>query len=225
MANSTGRDFIINGEALVRVKGNGELAKPESSGLSPGDARTGLWELGLADAGITITPRFYHMDVKADDYGPGVPADVRWMLAEATIRMNLIHYDTDILENCIVESMAGGFGGRMMGAGTSMGGGRPPMSSGCHYISLNILSPVLDQPWRFPTAYLSETPVTRSLGAGATIAECNWRAIPYESPLAWLSGGSLASGGILISGFVYSPQIQEVQSSGACVWDYEEDVP
>lgn len=95
------RDILINGESLVTVKGNGALAASGSSSPS-------LWELGLASDPIRITPKFVHEDVHIDDFGPQIPVETIWMLAEANIRMTLMHFDIDILDRCIVESMAGG---------------------------------------------------------------------------------------------------------------------
>mgnify|MGYP001608992929 FL=1 len=106
------RDFIINGETLVKVKGS------SSSSIST------LSELGLAEKEVTISPRFYHSEMRADDFGPNIPPEVMWMLADVQIAMTLVHFDRAVLEACISESMGGStFGVFLAGAGTPMGGG------------------------------------------------------------------------------------------------------
>src|SRR6266487_845419 len=93
------RSFTVNGECLVRVKGGQHL-----SGIM--DSYT---ELGLADKNaVKIIPKFYHHDIKVDDFGPYVPAEVLSYLAEVQIKMNLIHYDKDILDVCYGEALGGG---------------------------------------------------------------------------------------------------------------------
>ena len=191
---------------MVYVKGHGALANVP---LNNADAVAKFHELGLASEGIKITPKFVHKDIHADDLGDEVPADVMWMLAEATVSMTLVHYDRDVLRACVVESMAGGggvagaqlFDGTVAPAGSMMGRGAIRLISGCHYISLNIASPVLNEPWRFLTTYLADRPVEIPLGTQNMMALLNWRAIPY----APLIGG-------------------EAHSSGAVVWDHTLDV-
>jgi hypothetical protein len=229
-------------------------------------------ELGLAADKISVTPRWKNEDIHVDDFGPFIPPEVLWMLADVNIRMRLIHYDQAALQICLAESMGGSvFGffapgrpapainqgpidGLMAGAGSLLGNNCAPLASGCHYISLNLLSPVLGVPWRFPTAYLDAQPVVIPLGTEASIVDLSWRAIPYQyhrqlTTLSATSGGSLytpppfqrsgargagsgvaggGGGGInnnpaprVSSGTQYS----EIQSSGAVLWDHQNDSP
>jgi hypothetical protein len=195
------RDFVINGECLVKVKGGQHM-----SGRAIGD----LSELGLSVDAVRITPRFIHADVKCDDFGPDIPAEVRWQLAEVGIRMVLLHYDEDVLDICLRESMGGGnvlgAAGTMSPAGRPLGRGLPLLASGNNYISLNLTAPILDKPWNFPASYLTGPPVEIPLGVGVTAAVCNWRAIPYK-PLVG-SGRT----------FVLSGHTQEIASSGVPLW-------
>lgn len=195
------RDFIFNGECLVKVKGGAHM-----SGRAIGD----LTELGLSVDDVRITPRFVHADMKVDDFGPDIPADVMWNLADVTIRFTLIHYDEDALDVCLRESMGGGNilanAGTFSTAGRPLGRGLPLLSSGNCFISLNLLSPILDKPWNFPASYLTGPPVEIPLGVNATKAVCTWRAIPYK-PLVG-SGQTI----------VLSGRTQEIASSGVPLW-------
>lgn len=206
------RDFQINGETLVKVKGVG--------GLLAEDGTAGLHELGLAAQGIVVAPRFHHRDVHVDDFGPNCPAEVQWLLAEVSISMLLIHYDRGVLDACIGESMGGTDGGDAgifaAGGGLPLGGGWPRFNPDCHYVSLNLLSPVLDYPWRFLTCYLADQPAQLPVGTSKTIATVNWRAIPY-SPL-YVSGAATGSGSFSQSGVTY--RRREQVSAGTILWDH-----
>lgn len=164
------RDFQINGECLVKVKG------------AAGSDIATVQELGLAVDRVIVSPKFYHTAVHTDDFGPDVPAEVLWSLAECTITMTLIHYDNNILDVVIRESAAGRSLGFMAGAGKPLGSYKPLFDKDCHYVSLNLLSPQLGEPWRFPTTYLAGTPAVYPLGVQATAVALTWRAIPYTVP-------------------------------------------
>src|SRR5688572_3824263 len=92
------RGFVIHGECLVRVKGNGALAE--------GGVAT-LHELGLTAEGVRVAPAFHHQPVRADDFGPDVAPERLWMGAECDLHMELIHYDRGVLEKCLREAMGG----------------------------------------------------------------------------------------------------------------------
>ena len=215
------RSFQINGPTMVMVKGNGALnlsGQPPFYASSPFYGYGQLSQLGLAADNVTVTPRYVNRDISVTDFGPNVPAEVMWMLSDVTIRMNLVHYDKAVLDGCTAESMAGGMGllnipfaleGYMAPAGSLMGNGLPLLSSGNHYISLNLLSPVLGAPWRFPASYLSDPPFSMPLGTKITPVPLTWRAIPYVPPstgggysqsVSGLAGGLTGVGDILSSG-------------------------
>ncbi len=165
------RDFFINGESLVLVKG------------SAGSAIANLSELGLAEGPIRVTFDYRHRDMQVDAWGREIPVDVQWMLGAATITMNLIHFDRAVLEACQGESMGGAGGGAVPGtfnrAGTRMGGGAVRFAASNHYIGLNIASPVAGLPWRFFFTYLTMQPVDWPLGTEKSSIMTTWRAIPY----------------------------------------------
>jgi hypothetical protein len=192
------RSFRINGECLVKVKGHNALSV---------DGQSALHELGLSSEGVTVTPRLVHRDVNADDFGRDVPADVRWMMADAEIGMTLIHYDREVLEKCLRESMGGAALIGMCGAaGLTLGRGRALLTSGCRFVSLNLLSPVEEHPWRFPAAFLAGRPAQVRLGTKVTGAVLSFRAIPYRDPNT--SVGTFN---------------QNLHSSGAVLWDHTAD--
>lgn len=206
------RDFQINGETLVLVKWGAHI----TSGVLWENTGSNLTELGLAVDSIHVMPRFVHADVHADAFGPLVPAEVRWQLAWADVHMTLVHYDRDALDVCVGESMGGfasGFAaGTLQPGGVPLGRGRAPLQSGCHYVSLNLTSPQLEYPWRFPTTYLAERPLDLPLGTKTSQTKLRWRAVPYVRPLFPPTSGDL--------NFL---QAQEVRASGAVLWDHTLD--
>ncbi len=176
------RDWFINGESMVSVKGNVNTLMPL------------LTQLGLSDGPIRITPNVRHRDLNLDAYGSDVPPDTQMFLADAIVSMTLVHYDAAILSACIIESFAGagvplgvGIEGLLPRAGQRMGGGFPRFAAGNHYIGLNILSPVAGVPYRFLYAYLTGPPVVIPLGTEKSLVQVNWRVLPYAQD-PWNNG-------------------------------------
>lgn len=192
------RQYMVNGECLVKVKGGGALAQADGEGGEE------LWELGLSIDEIRIIPRFFHYDIKTDDFGPDVPVNIIWNLADVTIMMTLVHFDDDILDRCISNSMGNGVlgsdgnpnPGKLVAAGTILGG---KDNSDTKFISLNLLSPQFEKPWVFTYSYLTAQPLEIPLGTSRSLVQLTWRAIPF-------------------------PQAgNEVESAGATLWSYELD--
>ena len=197
------RSFVINGETLVKVKGVGALA---SSG---GNAK--LWELGLTSEPITIMPRFFHQNIQADDYGPNIPANVMSMLGDCDIKLSLIHYDEQVLRNCIAQSMAYTSDGTFRSAGTLLKNNGPIFSSGNFFTSLSLVpGRSSGLPWRFPYAYLADSPLELSLGTQRSLAVCHWKALPLST---FRTTTLQASGGT-----------RELTSDRALLWDHERDI-
>lgn len=181
------RDFFINGESLVYVKGRSD------SGIGS------LTELGLANAPIVITPIFHHKPINVNAWGDA-PAEMQFMLAEVRISITLIHFDSGVLDTCITESMAGAPSiGSLPRAGARMGNNTARFAAGGaggnHYIGLNIASPVGIKPYRFYYAFLAERPLEFPLGAERSAVQTFWRAIPYTQD-PW-GGGTGARGAII----------------------------
>ena len=201
------RDFQINGACMTAVRFGDHL--PTSISNIPGSP-TNLSELGLASQDmVTVSPTYRHADIPTDAFGPDVPAEIMAQIAECQIRVPLVHYDWDILEYCLSESLGGienlgGPGaGTMPPAGSLLGNLREYLASGYHFVGLNFTSPVLGRPWHFPAAYLIEQPAVMQIGTKRSVAMTTWRAIPYPYKLmtgAWVSG-------------------VEITSSGAVLWD------
>lgn len=240
---ASGRNFQVNGETLVKVKGGAHMS---------GKAIGKVTELGLTAKAVQVIPNYRHRDWSPDDFGGEVPADVMWMLSDVTVKMDLVHYDPYVLEVCLGESMGGGgiqtnrFGlgniaqpwnigaaGIMAPAARMLGKGLPMFASGNNYISLNLLSPQLALPYRFRHCYLSERPVVIPLGTEASVVQCTWRAVPYVP--VWISGRS----SLVDSELTYTAPAQgddnltllgndyvlrkEVVSSGTTLWDHQLD--
>ena len=164
------RDFVINGPALVRVKGN------SSSAISVAT------DLGLSDGPIQPQLNYRHTDLSVDAFGGqnGIPPDVQWMGADMTIPLTLVHFDEAVLQECLRLSMAGSAGeGIMRRAGFRMGNNTARFAPGNSYISMSITSPDGLLPWRFLTCYLNGTPMMFPVGVERTGVILSWRAIPY----------------------------------------------
>ncbi len=212
------RSFTVPGECMVSVKGGEQMSGGPIAVLS---------ELGLASDSITVTPTYYHKDVLVDDFGPNVPADLQQYLAEVRVSMTLIHFDPSVLDLCANEALGGGdsqfvvntrpAGEILAPTGRLLGRFRNRFWSGWHYVGLNLSATDLATGWRFFQATLTGQPFIYPMGTEAAGVRLEWRCLPYCSP--WLSGGTLGrSGAIQVGDIVWHPR-NEMQSSGATIWD------
>lgn len=188
------RDFQINGEALVEVLG------------ATGTAVSSIQELGLAEGPIQVTLNGRHADILVDAWGGAVPADVQWMLADAFITMNLIHFDREILEECLRLAWGGGGGttstdGVLARAGVRLGApvGGPAaarFAAGWKYVSLNISAPQSSSyPWNFRNSYIHGSPAY-PLGTEKSVVQLQWRCVPYtRDPYGDTTQGGSTGGG------------------------------
>lgn len=172
------RDIQIPGECIVEVKGNGALAL---SGVVATDGQ--LHELGLASDSIQVAPVFRHQGIRSDDFGE-TPPEVMVNAHEVKISMTLIHFDRDVLNACLMESMGGGVYdvdtfGRLAPGGRLLSNNLALMASGNHFISLGLRTSV-GEPWYFPSAYLAEQPALYPVGVQAQAVVLNWQAVPYQ---------------------------------------------
>lgn len=180
------RDFQISGPALVRVKGHTGSSIPVAT------------DLGLSDGPIQPQFTYNHNNLSVDAFGgqAGVPPDVQWMGAEASITMTLVHFDQAVLAECMRLSMANASAeGVMRRAGRRMGNNLARFAVGNSYISLSITSPDAGLPWRFLTAFLTGTPMQYPLGVERTGVILQWRAIPYQADP--YGGGTGQEGAVL----------------------------
>jgi hypothetical protein len=198
------RDFFINGETMVSVKGRSD------SDISA------ITQLGLSDSQIRVTLDFRHLDLNVNAWGE-MPADVQWMLAGANISMTLVHFDRAVLDVCLMESMGGvpnGAVGGMNRAGQRLGNNAPRFAAGGvngnHLIGLNLSSTVGAKPWRFFYTYLAAPPMEFPLGNERSIIVLNWRAIPYTQD-PW--GGSSSQ----------PNTVAGTGAQGALLWDHTLD--
>lgn len=179
------RDFFINGETLVSVKGN------TSSSISS------LSELGLAEGPIRVTPDGKHMDINVNAWGNGeVPPEVQYFLSEVRIQMALVHVDTTVLRECVRLSMGGASAeGTLPHTGARMGNNAARFAAGNNFIGLNLSSPIGGLPWRFYYAYLTGPPIDWPLGTERSVIGLNWRVIPYTQDM--YNGGNGSLGAVL----------------------------
>lgn len=223
-----GRAFYINGPTLVLVKGNGALC------LSGSNPFGQLSQLGLAVDDVRVFPVFRHANVTVTDFGPDVPVETLWMVAEVNITMNLVHFDEYVLSAWMTETMGGGVprvGGVSMlpgtgilpQAGTPMGGGKPLFASGNHYVSLNLASPYLNRPWRFPTTYLTQQPIEISLGTTRSAVRLHVKAIPYIFPNSGINTYTVSQPATGLAGGATG--VGDISSSGAALWFRTLDTP
>lgn len=178
------RDIHINGESMVTVKGASDSAIGSLS------------QLGLAEGPIVVSLQFNHSDINVDAWGglEGPPVDVQWMLAEAIVNMDLIHFDRTVLEACLALSMGGASlatTGQMARAGSRLGNNKARFAAGINLMGLNIASPQEGKPWRFYHAYIVSG-YEYALGTKRTAARVTWRVIPYTQD-PWNSGSGAAN--------------------------------
>lgn len=169
------RDFKIGGEAMVYVRGRA------------GTGIANMQELGLSSDEISVSPQFLNEPINLDAWG-NAPADVQTFLAQVSITINLIHFDRDILDICLNESLGGASAiGKLVRSGTRLGGGAALYDATNKFISLGIASPIEGKPWRFFTCYLDKQPATFPMGTRKQIVRTNWTCIPYTVD-PWNSG-------------------------------------
>lgn len=207
------RDFQVRGQTLVVV----ETIDPDEENINNDIYPI---ELGLTiPDGLVVTPKLIHKDIKCDDFGPDVPPEIMFMLAEVRIKMQLVHFDEDILRVCADESMGGSQDGVLAGAGTVMGGNRELGDDGNHYIGIYLLSVGnragergVVTSWHFLSCFLTE-PVSMEypIGVNRSIVTLNWRCIPYKR---------LTTSRVLNAGSNTTVP-DEVKSAGSILWDRE----
>jgi hypothetical protein len=204
------RQYQIFGEAMVRVKFGAHVPEPTLS------------DLGLSHDAIAINFTLHHRPVKIDNFGPIIPVDNLWMLEDAQIIMNLVHWDANVVDQCLAECGAGSANpitnppaepGYMAAAGTPLGGGVPAFASGYHYVGLNIIpGPDTSDLWRFPACFLTQHPIVLPLGTKRSVLQLRWQAIPYQ-PVSNYNSTPISGGKIII----YAPG--EISSTGAVLYD------
>ena len=175
------RDFFINGESMVAVKGNVNTSF------------SSLTNFGLSLGPIRVSLDFRFREINIDAFGGEIPVDVQYMLSGATVHMDLINIDRDLLDAVLRESMGGvSTIGQVGRAGTRLGGGNARFAAGWHYVGLNILSPIGNKPWRFYAAYLMGTPLEITLGTEKSSHSMAFRCIPYATD-PWGGGTGAAN--------------------------------
>jgi hypothetical protein len=199
---ATDRNFIINGECLVQVKGGAH-----NSGRALGSTT----ELGLSQGQIVVTYHFSQKDIPVDDFGPDTPADVLALATSLRVRIPLIHTNRTALDACLRESMGGGGASPqeegVLGPARLLGRNKPLRASGNLLLCLILRqggfdgAPLGVLPWRMPACHLTSPPVEFPLGVGVSLIQTHWRAIPYTP---------MVSGEIRVSGVILYDRDEEV---------------
>lgn len=191
------RAYQIYGEFMVNVRGGQHL--PSSVG---GFNNNKIAQLGLTSEAVTIVPRFRHKEIYTDDYGKEIPAELMCYMADAQVNITLVHYDEDVLQICMQETMGGGDGsfsvlgndGIMPRGGRLLGNNISMYFSGNHYLSVSLFPAASVKGWRFTSCYLNSQPLVIPVGAERSLVQLSFRAIPYST---MTSGEVLASGVVL----------------------------
>lgn len=198
------RDFWINGAAMITVKGRSNSAIGT------------LQQLALPADPIHVVYEPHYKDINVDAWGAGeVPIDEQWMLASATVTMNVIDVDPTVLAACWLEANAGGDltnQGSFAAAGTRMGNRTARFSPTNHYIGLNIAAPINGLPHRFLFSRLTAQN-DLPLGVEKSIIQLVWRVIPYAID-AW--GGDGLGG-------AFNGTVAGTGAQGYILWDYTPD--
>ncbi len=166
------RNYYVNGETMVKVKGRSD------------STIANITELGLTDHSIRIAIQNHRLRIRVDAYGDG-PPESQFMGAGATVQMTLVHFDSDVLDFCVQEAWGStpGFG-QMGHAGSLMGNGLPRFGpggvNGNHFIGLNLISAPGKRPWRFYYAALADNPIDFPIGTERSLITLNWEAFPYS---------------------------------------------
>lgn len=175
-------DFFIPGGMLISVVGRSDsfqLAMPSSNIPT---------QLGLAIDKIEVTFDISHEELRVNAYGKNTP-EVQCMGGAANVRMDVVHFDPEVLEACWRESQGGSPQiGMLSWAGALLGNSLPQFTAGGvagnHFISLNLkpMNPTGNStltPYHFPYCYLQTPPHEIPLGSTYSLMRLNWRAIPY----------------------------------------------
>ncbi len=167
------RQFYINGETMVLVKGRANSAIGTLS------------QLGLTQDPIQVMVEYRNLQIDVNAYGQVAP-EMQAMGMMARVTMNLVHFDPDVLEACVQEAVGGAPSwGTLAHAGQLYGNGLARFAAGDngggnHYIGLNIQSAIGALPWRFYYAYLANNPLQWPLGAERSVVPLTWLAVPYS---------------------------------------------
>src|SRR5678816_1194987 len=109
--NKMARNYFVEGEAMVLVKGRSD------------SAIANLSQLGLTSDQIVISVEYKHLEIGVNAYGY-VPPEMQGMGMFARINMTLVHFDPTVLAACVGEALAGAPAfGQLGHAGALMGNG------------------------------------------------------------------------------------------------------
>lgn len=163
------RAYYVNQESLVKVKAGAHVTSPAA--MSGG----GVVVLGVAETGIEVTPGYDYHEVLTDRGGTK-PCEIMTTMYDVRVKMNLIHFDLDILRVCEDQALgkasltaADGKAGYLLGNNLSL------YASGNYFMGMSIVG----SPWTLPAAFLDQRPYMFPLSTERSRVELNWRGIAY----------------------------------------------
>lgn len=167
-----GRNYYVNGETMMKVKGRSDSSIGSLS------------DLGLNADSVVVQVMNMRLDIIVDAYGKA-PPETQFMGAFAECTHTLVHFDRSVLNTCIQEGWGSSPAlGQLGHAGSLMGNGLARFAAGGvngnHFIGLNIISALGADPWRFLHAVLAESPVTFPLGTERSLVGLRWKSVPYS---------------------------------------------
>lgn len=179
------RDYFLQGECMVTVKG------------ARGTTISNVTQLGLSSEQIKLSFNFIKRDLKVDVWGGLTPPEVQGMLTDVIIDVDLVHFDSLVLMECVRLTMGpapvnllGDLVGNPRGptragllsrAGMPLGGFvENRFDPGWGYVELGLSASTIEGiPWTFRSVYLLGPPFLVSLGSDRSIAKTQWRAIHW----------------------------------------------
>lgn len=133
---------------------------------------SGYTDLGYSEDGVTMNFLLKQKDIFTDQFGEGVPIDVLFLGYEATIEMELISWDTTVLNTVINWSR-----GETIGSLAHCDYGSPYIGD-TRYLGLQINGCTVGQYiWTFGIAWVVDT-ASLTIGTRESRWSLTWRAIP-----------------------------------------------
>lgn len=167
------RDYYINGETMIYIKGAVDSAYPE------------VTELGLCEQPIRVSVEYRHLDIQVNAYGHVAP-EKQAMGAMAKVYMSLVHFDPAVLRFLISQSVGGAPSPGTLGhAGNRMGNGVARYGPGWRYVGMSVVSALTAGdpnivPWTFYCGVLANNPLEWPLGAERSVITATFDILPYS---------------------------------------------
>jgi hypothetical protein len=182
---ATYSEFHVNGLASIWYSGSGGTAAL----------------LGYSQDGVTIELHYETEDIITDKWGAKIPEDVQNMGQWASIKCNLIKYDTLVIEALEARLAESGTVGELpnivdsghLGACTNSIGRLMGQCTNYYQIWVQRCNPAcetnVEGGWKFPIAYLADIDSFK-VGTRVTIHDLTFRALPNASGVLFTTIGT-----------------------------------